>query len=346
MRNDWASAMNVFITVDTECAEERSTPSGVRPPVGYDVMMRGRFANQPGGLGTDLLVSELARAGLQATFFLETLCAEHFGHEGLREVVAQLQAAGQDIQLHLHPNFRRPSWRATGGTPLEDNIGAYPLDAQVRLLEDGISHLVGCGVPRECVCAFRAGNFGAANSTWDALAEVRLHLGSSLNLAYLDRDCLIVPDRPRVDLYEPVRGVWELPVSCVREGRGYRPLQLTAVTFAEMRLALERLEAAGAVCATIVTHCFEFFVIDDVRIPSGRPNSINIGRLRNLLDYLNRERERFSARTVGWLGQQLRAGELEVPSASPPIPSGSSWLRAHRYAMQIAKRWEMRPRRQ
>jgi hypothetical protein len=337
--------MDVFITIDTECTEERSTPFGVRPPIGYDVMMRGRFANQARGLGTDLLISELTRAGLPATFFLEALCAEYFGHDGLAVVVEQLLEAGQDIQLHLHPNFRRPAWRASGGEPLEDNIGAYPLEDQIRLLKDGISHLTHCGVPRERLCAFRAGNFGASNSTWNALAHADLCVSSSLNLAYRELDCLIVPDRPRIDVYQPVAGVWELPVSCFREAAGYRPLQLTAVTFAEMRHTLDRLERAGTSCATIVTHAFEFFIVDDERVPSGRPNRVNVGRLKRLLDYLSREHTRFNVRTVGWLGAQLKAGKFVVPARVFPIPSGSVRLRALRYAAQLVKRLEMRRRR-
>ncbi len=337
--------MNVFLTVDIECAVERRLPFGVRAPVGYDIMMRGRFANQADGLGTDLLVRELTRANLKATFFLEPLCSEHFGIEGLTTVVSQLQDSGQDIQLHLHPRFRRPAWRLIGGQCLEDNIGAYPLDDQVRLLEDGVGLLTKAGVPRDRLCAFRAGSFGAANSTWEALSRVGLILSSSLNLAYLHRGCLIRPDRPRIDLYEAAPGIWELPISCVRQGAGYRPLQLTAVSFAEMRNALERLEAAGAACATIITHGTEFFVVDDERIPSGRPNRINIRRLRKVLDFLNQERGRFNVRTVRWLGDRLKAGVVVARADPAPIPSGSAWLRAQRYVIQAAKRLDTRPRR-
>lgn len=337
--------MDVYFTIDAECSEERQTPFRVRPPLGVDLAVRGRLANHSPGLGTDLLLAELNRVEVPATFFVESLCTEFFGDEALTALIGDMQRVGHDIQLHLHPNFKQPEWRVIGAEPPEDNIGAYPRDDQVRLLEDGIRHLVRCGVPRDRLCAFRAGNFGATNSTWDALTEVGLHVSSSLNLANFDLNCLITPDRPRVDLYEAIPGVWELPVSCFREGAVYRPLQITAISFAEMREALESLEATGHGCATILTHPEEFFTIDDERIPFGRPNHINIRRLRRLLDYLNRERGRYNLRTVGWLGKQLKSGSITAPAEVPPIPFGSARQRVLRHASQFMKRVLMRPRR-
>lgn len=331
--------MEVYITVDTECTEERLIRGRVRPPLGYDLMMRGRLNGQLEGMGTDLVVRELSRHDFRATFFVEALCAEYFGIEGLSEVCRDLRDSGHDVQLHLHPNFRRPEWRRFGTVPLPDNIGEYDLQSQIELLERGLELLQQAGVPRSSVVAFRAGNYGASNATWNALQRVGLPIDSSLNLCYIDKGCGIVPDRPRIDLYQPIPGVWELPISCFREGSGYRHLEITAVLSEEITNTLEQLRAAGAESATIVTHPAEFFVIDDHIRRIGRPNRINISRLRRLLTFLDESRDRFVVTTVGSLAERLSTSIVRAEVAPTEVPSGSKRLRAARLPIQLAKRW-------
>ena len=337
--------MDVFVTVDTECTEERLVGGQVWPPLGYDVMMRGRVGGHDRhGLGTDLIVSELGKYGFRATFFVESLCAGFFGVQGLADVCADLAASGQDIQLHLHPNFRRPEWRRSGGTPLPDNIGEYTVAEQAELLSAGLRLLAGAGVPRRSLVAFRAGNYGASNHTWQALKQVGLEIDSSLNLSCIGGDCLIVPDRPRIDVYEALPGVWELPVSCFQEGRGYRHLEITAITAREMERTLLRLRDAGARTATIVTHPGEFFVVDDPRTCSGRPNRINIARLRKLLAFLDSRRAEFAVKTVAELAGELRISPPAGGHTPAAAPSGSVLLRAARLPVQMIKRLSTRRR--
>jgi hypothetical protein len=338
--------MQIYITVDTECTEERLTHSGIRPPLGYDIMMWGRFANSRDGLGLDFILQELDRFRFPATFFVEALCAEYFGVEGLAGVCSALQHRGHDVQLHLHPNFRRPTWRAAGGVPLPDNIGEYGLVDQVALLTDGIQLLERCGVPRDTITAFRAGNYGASNVTWSALKAAGLLVDSSLNLCYLDQDCLIRPDVPRIDLYEPLPGVFELPISCFIEmGGGYRHLEITAISSLEMTYALDQMERAGVRCATIVLHPAEFFTIDDHRVPRGHANRINARRFTGLLEFLDRERTRFVVQSVGELARALQEGRFPVKSDPGPIPRGSFIRKALRLPVQAVKQLATRPRR-
>jgi peptidoglycan/xylan/chitin deacetylase (PgdA/CDA1 family) len=307
-------------------------------------MMWGRFANAHAGLGLDFLLPALAQYGFPATFFVEALCADVFGVNGLAEVCATLRGAGHDVQLHLHPNLRTPAWRASGGEPCDDNIGTYPLEEQVQLLERGIGIFERCGIAREEVNAFRAGNYGASNLTWSALGVAGITLDSSLNLCYLDRDCRIKVDYPRVDLYRVGQGVWELPISCFSDGTGYRHLEITAISAAEMMYSLDRLDRAGVGHATIVTHPGEFFVVDDLAASRGRPNGINVRRFRKLLEFLDRRRDRFTVTTVGSLAATLKAGG-DGPSGAPgPVPKGSMALKALRIPGQVDKRLATRPR--
>ena len=330
--------MEVYLTVDTECTEERLIRNVIRPPVGYDLMMRGRVAGRERGLGTELIVDELRQFDFQATFFVEALCAEHFGIDGLASVCGDLLSAGQDVQLHLHPNFRKPEWRHRGEQPLADNIGEYDRAAQEQLLRTGIDILERAGVPRASVRAFRAGNYGAGNDVWMAMQKVGLAIDSSLNLCYIGRSCMIVPDAPRIDLYEPIEGVWELPISCFAEGSTYRHLEITAISSTEMIKALQNLKAAGAATATIVTHPGEFFFIDDHARRKGRPNRINVLRLRRLLAFLDKARDRFEVRTVGSLAHELEAGTKRVAIDPVQVPSGSAMLRLARMPAQAVKR--------
>ena len=336
--------MEVYLTVDTECTEERLIRGTIRPPLGYDLMMRGRFDGYASGFGTDLIVRALGQYGFQATFFVETLCTEFFGVEGLAAVCRDLLTSGQDIQLHLHPNFRKPEWRHQGQQPVSDNIGDYSLQEQETFLRTGIEVLVSAGVPRSSIAAFRAGNYGANNVTWQALRNVGLSVDSSFNLWAVGKDCQIVAHGTPNDLYEPIPGVWELPITCFSEARGYRHLEIAAVSAAEMRHALRQLRQAGARAATIVTHPGEFFVVDDRERRRGRPNTINIARLRSLLAFLDGSRNHFEVRTVGWLGNIVQKGRIAGRREPMVIPRGSSMRRTARLPMQAIKRYIMRPR--
>ena len=72
--------------------------------------------------GLPFILRYLARFGFPATFFVETLSTAYFGDDPLRRIGDDILSAGQDLQLHLHPNwlhFRYPDWmeRLSGGHP-------------------------------------------------------------------------------------------------------------------------------------------------------------------------------------------------------------------------------------
>lgn len=330
----------VYLTVDVECAEERVRGGKPQPPLGYDLRVWGRLHDQRAELGLPVIVEELGRAGLRGTFFVETLGASYFGEEELRQVCRYLLAAGQDVQLHLHPVQRRVDWHRRGEARPSDEMADYPRRTQAAFLLDGIATLVRCGVPP--ALAFRAGNFGADRETWRAMADTGLVVSSNFNLCYRGTLCRIEWPRLENALFDTGVGVWELPVSCFQQGNGYRHLQISAVSFPEMRRYLLDAREAGVSEVTIVTHPFEFFVLDDAGAGRGRPNPFNVERLRRLCGFLRDHRDAFEVETVGALARRIVAGAAPRRPVPAPVPRGSAALRYARMVEQAYKRLSVR----
>jgi hypothetical protein len=327
----------VFLTIDVECAEERLIGSSLQPARGYDLRIWGRLRNQDRALGVPLIVDELAESRLEATFFVEPFGASHFGESGLAEVCDFLRARGHDVQLHAHPVQRRIDWHTRNEPRLPDDMAAYGTGIQIALVRQGMAILERCGVPRATIQAFRAGNFGASNDTWRALAAAGLRISSSFNLCYLDKSCRILWPTPANALFDTRVGVHELPITNFADGRGhFRHLQISAVSFAEMRYALLEASRLGLPQVTIVTHPFEYFLIDSDAEATGRPNAMNIDRLRRLCRFLRKRSDLFVVDTVGALAQRL--GHEALPLERSVVPQGRRALRYGRFAQQAYKR--------
>jgi hypothetical protein len=329
----------VYFTVDVECSEERLVGGAWRPALGYDVRVWGRLANQRRALGLELIMAELEAVGARGTFFVEALGAHHFGRAGLAEACQALAARGHDVQLHTHPVQRRAAFHSAGEPPAPDNIGAYPRAEQAALLREGVDLLAEAGAPRERLLGFRAGNFGANNDTWAALADAGLRVSSNYNPCYFTLHCHMRSPRAQAGLFAAgPPGVYELPVSTfVEAGGGFRHLQITAVSLREMLDALCQYRALGVGEVTVVTHSFEFFFLDSAAAKTGRPNEVNIDRMRGLCRFVAERPREFAFDTVGDLAARL-------PAAPPPperglaLPRGKPWLRAGRFAEQGYKR--------
>lgn len=337
MRDD---RTRVYITIDTECAEERFGGGQLLPPLGYDVRVWGRLVNQREPLGVERIMRELEAYGMRGTFYLEALGARFFGVDGLREVCAGLRGRGHDVQLHLHPIQRRADFRSRGEPPAPDDIAAYSEDEQVGLLEEGRALLAEAGVPEGEIVSFRAGNFGASNAIWGAMRRAGIALSSNYNPCYFSKNCRMRLDRAPLGLFSsPTAGVWELPITNFLEPRGgHRHLQITAVSVDEMIDCLQAYRALGVREITLVTHSFEFFFLDDPARRRGHPNQINLERLRGLCRYLQEHDHEFEVEPVGALGKRLLRGEEQGLPAVGAIPRVGPLPYARRLAEQALKR--------
>lgn len=337
----------VYLTIDVECAEERVVRGVRAPPLGYDLRVWGRFDNQRRELGIGAIMNELEAHGARATFFVEPFGSSFFGRTAFRDVCDAIRGRGHDIQLHAHPIQQNPGYLSRGEAPAADDIGAYDEARQEALLRAGLATLVDAGVPAGDLLAFRAGNFGAANGTWPAIARAGLVLSSSYNPCYFGKACKMRFEGAGPGLFSsPARGVYELPISCIEErlpGRRprYRHLQIAAVSSREIIDALRASRALGIFEVTIVTHSFELFVIDDARARRGHVNTVNLERLRAVIAFLASAEGEFEVDTVGALAARLRAGH-EVPRrATETYARSSAVARTWRHAEQLLKRADL-----
>ncbi len=340
-----AARTRVYLTVDVEGAEERMHNGQILPPQDYDLRVWGRFANQSREIGLRVTLDRLERHGLRGTFFVESLGAAFFGFDRLSEVCDELRSRGHDVQLHTHPIQKRADFRSRNEAPQSDNMHDYSVAVQAELMREGRDALGRCGVPAAEITCFRAGNFGASNDTWQAMANVGLTVSSNYNPCYFKRACRMRHDGSRPGLFRPIPGVWELPVSNFVERAGnFRHLQVTAISLAEMQDHLVQARQLGIGEVTVVMHPFEFFHIDSIRDRRGRPNTLNSARLEGLCRFLQQHSDDFQVETMGQLAARL-AHETARAIPEPPTqphPRGKlrHWVR--RQAEQAVKRVEGR----
>ncbi|WP_204320123.1 hypothetical protein, partial [Klebsiella oxytoca] len=79
-------------------------------------------------------LEQLARHGLKACFFVDPMPALVYGLDPIRRVVGAILEAGQEVQLHLHPNWTGAHAGDKGATHGAFELIDYSFDEQVELL--------------------------------------------------------------------------------------------------------------------------------------------------------------------------------------------------------------------
>lgn len=333
--------MRVYITIDTECREERLDKRGnLIPAAGYDARIWGRFENSADELGIPLIMNTLEANGLKGCFFVDPFGSHSFGRYGLQEVCGNILARGHDVQLHAHPRQKVANWKTQGLAPAPDRMHEYSEDQQRALLAEGIDLLTEASVPRGEIVAFRAGHFAANDNTHVAMADVGLKISSNFNPCYLENsECQLSNPENASSLYQTTSGVWELPISNIRNGQGFRHLQITALSAAEITAYLDQAQRSGVTDAVIVTHSFEQFYLQQVTPPRGRVNAINAARLSAVCRYLTAEPQRFEVMTMPDLWRQIeQQSQPDNSSATDFTPALRSDLRLRRNFEQAVKK--------
>ena len=330
--------MQVCVTIDVECREERYAKSLLLPAAGYDLRVFGRFANQRRELGIAFIMGELEAAGIKGTFFVDPFGARSFGLDELSTVCRAIRERGHDLQLHAHPRQTEAFWITRMRKPPSDMMADYSVEEQSDILRDGMDLLERCGVPRSEILAFRAGHFAANNDTWRAMRKNGLLISSSYNPCYFRHGCRIAWPRLEPSLFQTGRGVWELPVSNFKEpGSAFRHFQITAVSLPEMKHLLLQAHQLGLGQVTFVAHPFEFFHLDSVERRHGRLNLVNTRRFQGICRFLHDHSDLFNVVTVAELAKTLPSAPLQSKGC---FPKGTLVLKALRLADQLYKRIE------
>lgn len=317
--------MNVYLTFDIEVWCNGWNDLDGNFPGAFDRYVYGRSSHGQYALPKTLEI--LNRHGLHGVFFVEPLFAARFGPEPLHTIVQLIRAAGQEVQLHLHPE-----WTDEALEPLIANCQAkrqhlshYTLDEQTALIGHGLRLLEAAGAGT--ATSFRAGSFAANRDTFAALQRNGIVLDTSLNRCH----AISAPElRASHDFDTPFTesGVTTFPVSVFRDGLGRpRPAQVGACGAAELRDALRSAQRAGQAHFVIVSHNFEM-----LRPGVSTPDWIVVRRFEQLCAFLAAHPAEFK---VGGFAPIAPAPATSRPSGSPCAGAGAT---AWRHVEQIRRR--------
>lgn len=262
----------VFLTIDTELMWRHHT-------AGCDLSTQAARSLEPAGVGIAYQLAMLERHGLKATFFVDPMPTMVFGLDAIRPVVDAIIAAGQEVQLHLHPNWAGARADDAGEQYARFNMIEYSLDEQRALIAGARDLLKACGAPDPI--AFRAGSYAANNDTLIALAELGFAYDSSHNGADAPWPSQIsLPPRQIAPVKH--KGVVEVPVTLIEDVPGsLRHFQICALSQGEMRAALDHAAASGHEAVTIVGHSFEL-----ANRAGTRANGVHVSRFEALCGML------------------------------------------------------------
>ncbi|MDR3368505.1 hypothetical protein [Rhodoferax sp.] len=283
--------------------------------------------------GLGFILDSLSRFGMTGTFFTEALQTIYFGEAPMSRNAQRIIAAGQDLQLHLHPcwmHFRDDRWMQPGFVPNDSCAGRTDaeLDEMINL---GINTFASWGVPRPV--ALRTGGFKTDNAVFRAMARAGMPLASNISMGIYE------PKEPELQLSggrHILEGVMEVPALSYRSPRLSRPgssvfrsLALTATSNSEMARLLWQARQTGAKTIVVLTHPHEFvkrkgFRFDDLTI-----NRVNQGRFFYLLEFLKRNSAHFAATTYG----ERKQAWLESGTTTAPLVR-TTWPHAVLRSMQ------------
>jgi hypothetical protein len=332
--------VKVFITVDTEVwpnfPDWPHTPLPADHAGARDIDWYLHGGRSTAARGVPYQLEVLARAGLKATYFVDPMFSFALGLEPLRDVVSSIVGAGQEVGLHLHPEWLTdPRCRGLPrfAGPL---LNGYGEADQCALIHAGLDRVAEAGAPT--VSVFRAGSWGANRATLRALRANGIHFDSSLNarfaVSFPDIDGAV---RDAATQPFPLEGVSEFPMTTFadRWPSGRRPLHVCAASLAEFRLVLEHAASQDWQAVVIAMHSFEFVRVNRIGYPGNpSPQRLLARRFEQICAYLAENRSRF--RTCHFRDESPTFAYREN---HPTVPRSSLVRTAMRHVEQLASRF-------
>lgn len=300
--------MNVLLTFDVEIWCDGWSDLDGSFPKAFSRYVYGRSSR--GDCALPLTLRILNEHGLRGTFFVEPLFACRFGLDRLREIVDLVVSAGQDVQLHLHPEWAdeaRPPLLG-GVSSKRPDLSQYSFEEQMTLIARGKELLERAGAP-PCR-AFRAGNYGCNRDTLKALSQNGISFDTSVNASRASS----APDLARIERSQRIarlEGIVEYPVSVFLDRpRHLRPVQVGSVSLLEMKHLLRQAYEQSRAAFVIVSHNFEMLVPGSTRC-----DRLVVRRFVGLCDYLARHARAWPTKTFCDLEP------IDDPRDPPPLTS-------------------------
>ncbi|RYE04150.1 MAG: polysaccharide deacetylase [Sphingomonadales bacterium] len=269
-------ATRVFITIDTELMWRHHV-------AGLDMEVIVQRSLEPAGVGIGWQLAQLKAHDLKACFFVDPMPALVYGLDPIKRVVGAILEAGQEVQLHVHPNWTGAHKGDKGATAGPFELIDYSFDEQVELLRGASDMLVAAGAPEPI--AFRSGSYSASDDTLGALARLGFEYDSSHNGSeHPWPSAISLP----VTQIAPIahRGLIEVPVTLIEDQKGHlRHFQICALSAGEMKAALDHAIRHDHAAVTIVSHGFEL-----ANRAGTRPNAVHVRRFEALCAMLAERR--------------------------------------------------------
>lgn len=319
--------MQVHLTFDIEVWCNGWSQLDERFPAAFERYCHG--TSRHGDYALPKTLEILQRHGLCGVFFVEPLFSARFGAGYLDIVTGLISAAGQDIQLHLHPEWTDE----ITPPPIADverkrqHLTHYTVDEQTALI--GYARRLLEASSCRAVTAFRAGSFAANRDTYRALHRNGITVDSSLN-ALADFTGGSIESLGGPACQREIEGVQVFPVTVFQDGFGrLRPAQVGACGFDELQAALLRAARQGCAHVVLVSHNFEM-----LRPGSNTPDWTVVRRFEQLCALLDDRRDLFQVGPLP-VGQAPVASTLLARVTVPP------WATLWRHVEQARRRWPL-----
>ena len=191
-----------LITVDTEALPNRASGEYVKR------LMWGEYENGTAGIRQLCALGDEVSA--KHVFFVD-MCGAYAQRDEVGRIISWLDGAGQDVQLHAHPEYLPASfWQERGLKPAPEYLNHYD-DARAECIITHFSQALS-SVTGKKPRAFRAGSFRWNAGTIRALAKAEIALSFNNTMCALHiRQCLY--SVPTNLPYRWSNGVIEVPVT-------------------------------------------------------------------------------------------------------------------------------------
>lgn len=192
-----------ILTVDTEALPKRAPGDHVNR------LIWGRHARGTAGIREMCAIGDEYNA--KHVFFVD-ICGAYAYREEMHEVIRWLDQAGQDVQLHAHPEYLpNEFWPQHGLTSKPQYMNQYTDAARAEFVLKHFGAEIS-GITGKDILAFRAGSFRWNACTIKALraANIALSFNNSMS-AYYARQCIY--SEPTNAPYRWSNGVVEVPVT-------------------------------------------------------------------------------------------------------------------------------------